>query len=311
MYEAAPGCGFKKTRYSTELKRHLSKKGWCPCKDAGWTVAMGKEGQVDRRKIRQQQTIDVQGDHNSVINSNNTTTTININVNVDGKILPSGSPAEREYLQAHAESIYNNILDGTKGPEADILARFVRQTWCSTIHEKLNNVLALKNDKHQYIVLQQRDSVPQIESFAGKDAPEQLLKIAEKIMHQFAVDTCGGHDANKIMTPFYGDTCDTKEEAEELNKRADGKGTVCQLRVWGNGRHEGKRDLYWVNLRDPNEKPKVEPPLMTQGCVVARVEEKLKLCKERKRIAQNVSMQLQNIQERGDKKRKLMSQVHS
>lgn len=307
LYKGAPGCGFKPSRYTQVLQRHLDRKSWCPCKDANWTVEKGREGQVDLRKTRYtKSSVTNTGDISAERDVNITTNNININVNVDGKILPSGSDAERAYLQQHAESIYKSILAGTQGPEADILGRFIRETWLSDVHDKLNNVCALRSDKHQYIVLQMRGDVPQIETFAGKEAPEQLLSIAEKIMHQFAVDTCGGHDASKISTRYYGQTCDTREEAEALHDLAEGRGVVCQAKVWGTGHHEGQRKDFWVNMRDRNEKPPVNPALMAEGCVVAKVQEDLKKAKVRKRMGQVVSSQLQNVDNRTDKKAKIM-----
>lgn len=52
IYKGAPGCDFKGSRFSTDLRKHLNRKSWCPCKDANWTVEKAKEGQVDLRSTR-------------------------------------------------------------------------------------------------------------------------------------------------------------------------------------------------------------------------------------------------------------------
>lgn len=306
-FSSAPGCSFKDSRFSTDLKKHLARKTWCPCKDAGWTVEKGKEGKVDGRKTRYNNgSVTNTGDITAQRDVNINNTTININVNVDGKVLPSGSEAERAYLQQHAASIYKNILAGINGPDADILSRFVRETWLSEVHEKLNNVLSLRNGKHQYLVLQMQGDIPQIETLAGRDAPEQLVALATKTMHQFAVDTCGGYDASKCPTLCYGQTCDTREEAEELRERSGGKGFVRQLFLAGSGRHEGISKDFWIVMRDMNEKPAEEPELMKEGCVVAQVKEHLATRpKARKRVGQVISTQLQDVEDRRGKKAKM------
>ena len=313
MFRGAPGCAFGPSRYSSDLQRHLCRKKWCPCKDANWTVDLGRCGQDGRttRHVNKSKNINSKNS-NSTINSNNITTVNNVTINlsVDGsKILPSGSEAERQYLQQHAESIYKAILAGTASAEADILSRFIRETWCSEVHEKLNNVLALKQDKHEYIVLQMRDGMPQIETLAGKHAPEALVRIAEQIMHQFAVDTCGGHDSTQCPREYYGQTCMSREDAERIHEVDGGQGTVCQRELWGSGEHEGQRKLYWVNMRNDNAKPSQEPALMQQGTTVARVKSHLMSKKERKRVGQVVCAQLQQVDDRPSKKARIHSVV--
>lgn len=307
IYKGAPGCDFKASRYTQVLQRHLDRKTWCPCKDAGWTVEMGRQDQTDLRKTRyKNSSVSNVGDVTAERDVNINNTTVNINVHVDGKVLPSGSQAEREYLQQHADSIYKSILAGTKGAEADILKRFVNQTWLSDVHEKLNNVCSLRDDKHQYIVLQMRGDVPMIETFAGREAPEQLLSIAEKIMHQFAVDTCQGYDVVKLPTKHYGQTCDTREEAEALHESDGGEGVVCQAKVWGNGKHTGEKRNFWVNMREDNPAPQPEPPLLKEGCVLARVQGLLQPPRVRKQMGQVITTQLQNIDDRRSRKAKII-----
>lgn len=52
IFKGAPGCNFKGSKFSTDLKRHLDKKTWCPCKAAQWTIEKAKEGQIDQRTAR-------------------------------------------------------------------------------------------------------------------------------------------------------------------------------------------------------------------------------------------------------------------
>lgn len=52
IYKGAPGCDFKGSRFSTDLRKHLNRQSWCPCKNAKWTVAKSRQGQVDGRSTR-------------------------------------------------------------------------------------------------------------------------------------------------------------------------------------------------------------------------------------------------------------------
>lgn len=205
-YRGAAGCNFS-TQHRHVFRNHLQRKTWCQCKDCGWTIEQACAGVDGRsseaRAAHASQAAPVTGDANSVHtanhshnNSNNNNT---IHIHVNGPILASGSDAERAYLQEHAEGIIKSILAGTTGPEADILARFVNETWCSAKHESLNNVCSLEHKGHAYIVLQMRGGEPHVDTIAGREAPQQLTKMAQRIMHQFAVDTAGGYDPMKFQ----------------------------------------------------------------------------------------------------------------
>ena len=209
-YHGAPGCAFKPTRFKNVLEKHLTRKTWCPCKDYKWTVEQATEGQVDGRKVRFNGTGNIVGDHNN-INSHNTV--IN-NINVTMPVLASGSEEERAYLKEHAEAIIKTIVEGTTEAEADILSRFVRETWCNAEHTKLHNVCSLSAKGHEYLLLQMRDGHPHIETLAGRDAPEQLVTIAKKIMHQMAVDSCKGYDASKMRKVEKGQ--EPREDADRV-----------------------------------------------------------------------------------------------
>jgi len=296
------------------MRNHLKRQTWCPCKDAEWTIEKAKEGQTDGRfvhcnPVNNDNAIAGNNNNNAITGNNNNL--VNINIHIDAsKILPSGSEAERIYLKEHAESILKSIVAGAQGPEADILSRFVRETWCSEIHERLNNVLSLDNNKHQYIVLQMQNGKPQIETLAGIQAPEQLVKIAQEVMHRFAVDSCGGYDPSKLTLPDYGMTCDTESEAVAMNKEA-GKGKVCQMKVWGSSeRHKGQFDTFWVNRVDVNGVPQQIPTYMEEAKHVAGVDERLRGKKrDRQRVEKVVCAQLRQVDEKRDKKQKLLSVV--
>ena len=204
QYHGAPKCNFKPTRQKSDFLKHLKRKTWCACKDCDWSVEKALQGQVDGRTARHQTATEVhgnqnmteiQGNHNSVDNS----TTINI---IMPPVYASGSDKEREYLKEHAEHIIKRITAGTDASEADILSRFVRETWCSDQHHKLNNVMSLTTQGNEFIILRMRDGEPQIETLAGREAPEQLVTIAQKVMHQFAVDAAKGYDATKLRPPL-------------------------------------------------------------------------------------------------------------
>jgi len=308
-YKGAPGCNFKPSKFKNDIQRHLKRKTWCACKEADWNVDKAREVHKDGRSFRYSGQNVVNNGSGSVNNSNNNVNiNVNINVSPGATVFPSGSDAERSYLQEHAETIFKKILAETIGPEADILSRFVQETWCSREHEKLNNVLSLTSQGHEYIVLRMRGGQPQIETFAGRDAPQQLVQLAQKVMHQFAVDSCKGYDPSQLTMPDYGMTCDTEAEALALNEKA-GRGTVCQMKVWGSSeRHKNQFDTFWVNRVDVNEKPKETPSFMQEADQVAGVNGRLLARKnDRKRLEKVICCQLRNVDGKRDKKQKLMA----
>jgi len=52
IYNGAPGCNFKSTKLRADIKRHLSRKTWCPCKAADWNIEKAKTTYKDKRSIR-------------------------------------------------------------------------------------------------------------------------------------------------------------------------------------------------------------------------------------------------------------------
>ena len=260
--------------------------------------------QPDAAATEPQNNVNIAGDHNTAqVGSNNTI--ININV-APGAVLPSGSEAERAYLREHAQTILRSILAAADSPEADILSRFVRDTWCSDEHEQLNNVLAVKNSAHRYVILRMEDGKPQLDTIAGKDAPEQLVKIAQKVMHQFAIDACAGHDPSRLNDKWFDRTLDTREEAEAHQQNSGGGGQVVQMDTLGRGGdHQGKPGHYWMVVRGYNDPPIVKPPMYEEGKTVAWVDRRLKVKKDRERVKAVVSAQLWLVDNRFTKKQKM------
>lgn len=103
-------------------------------------------------------------------------------------VLASGSKQERAYLKEHAKDIIARMSVGDDGANT-ILSRFVRETWCSERHPQLHNVCALSPKVHEYLVLTMSVDSPELEYLAGRDAPESLMMLATKTMHQMVMDS--------------------------------------------------------------------------------------------------------------------------
>lgn len=303
----------KPTRFSKNMQRHLEKKGWCPCKQHGWDMAKAIEGQKDGRSDNSEPSAPVNHVQiNQTVQGNNNVNTVNnttVNIHLHTGVLPSGSEAERMYLQQHAATIYKSILAGTTGPEPDILSRFVRETWCSRDHEQLHNVVALTKKQHKYILLQMRDGEPQIETIVGPDAPERLVNIANAVMQQFAKDSFQGHDPSWHQPPIFDALHNTREGAEE-ERRKHGQGVVCQ---WKHLQHiyPSEREE-WINNRAPNAPPMDRPVNADQverTATTARSINRNK--KSRKQVGGAVSCQLQEDKAKSDKRAKLEFTAHA
>lgn len=296
IYKGAPGCTFKPSSYKTDLLRHLQRKGWCKCKDAGWTVENGIQGQVDGRTAKATAAQAVMADNHGVVNNNQ----VNITVNLPPNVVPSGSDAEREYLLAHADDIIRAVVAGVQGPQAEILSNFVNETWCSDTHSVLNNVVALKSNNHEYVRLHMRGDRPKIQTLAGKDAPAQLVDIARQLMLQLAIDVRKGHNPTRYSVPVYKQTYDTREEAEAEQASLQ-SGRVCQMEV-------RERGWYWINNTsfDINVPPRETTPLMQDAEQAAWVDDTLKKSKQkRENVAKVVSSQLRQEGKKHDKRLKL------
>ena len=303
IYNGAPGCSFKPTNRKSSFIQHLATKTWCQCKDVNWTAENAVQGQQDgRTKARTQtvaahglQTINVQsGDHSPV----NVHAPVNVFVlNVPPSVLPSGSEEERAFLLAHADTIMKSIVSGIEGPNADILSRFVRETWCSPTLPELNNVMALKGNNLEFIRLYSQQGQNKIETLVGKEAPLQLVKLALNGMVQLAKDSCGGYNPAWPMPACYDQAYERKEEAEAEHAKY-GAGSV----------YRRKHDSKWINDRSPNAPPAEDPALLAEADQAALVANTLRTrSKEKKRVARVISSQLQQIPDKRSQRRKLMA----
>lgn len=244
-YHSAPGCDFRPTKWKNTFQKHLDRKKWCPCQECGWTLEAATQGQQDGRTkstLNQQNT--------TVITGNNNTVTNNIvNVNVSLPVFASGSEEERAYLKEHSREIIQTIVAGTNEPDAAILSRFVQETWCSQKHQKLNNVCALSSKGHEYLMLQMRGGRACLEYLAGRDAPDKLLDVASKTMHQMAVDSCNGYDVTRLWPPGKN-----HEPRDDANTVAWVGHTVSKAHGRKRDRDEVKRTIP-VQLRDVSDRP--------------------------------------------------------
>ena len=304
LYRAAPGCKFPESVKKKDIDRHLQRKTWCPCKKVGWTAEQALDpGSVTRRTAtcgqqnKQVTTTNITGDHNTVNN---------IVVNVPPAVFPSGSSEERAYLKRHAQAILEAITAGTERAEPDMVNRFVQNTWCSAEHEQLNNVVAANSRSNEFVILRMRGDRPTVEQIAGRGAPSKLLDIAERVLHQFAVDAGDGYDPSRYGVPFYEATYDTAAEAEDERARW-GRGVVCKMYVAGTGRHDGDCGSYWINNRAAFVNvPPAEPSQTTDlAGRVAGVGSALRRPAARKDAEQTVACQLRAVPDKGSKRARL------
>ena len=235
------------------------------------------------------------GNNNTVDNSTN----VVINLISPCPILASGSDEERAYLLQHAAGILHTITAGTEEPDAEIISRFVRETWCSAKHEALNNVLALKSNNLEFIRLCEVGGERRIETLAGKEALPKLVTLATNNMTQMAKDSCGGHNPATYTPPIFDVKHDTREEAEKERSK-HGAGQVVPFKIFG------KPTDKWINDRSTNAPPSQEPPVFKQAAQVAWVPDTLKRKrKEKQHVEKVVSAQLRNMENKRDRKRKL------
>lgn len=290
------------------MLKHLNKKGWCPCKQAGWTIQNAlDESSVTRKTAVCTATSTISGHHNTATIDQSTNITNNITVNLPPSVFPSGSEAERAYLKKHADAIMAAIVAGSAQADPDILTRFVRETWCSDEHGQLNNVVALSTRGNEFVILQMRDGKPAMETVAGKGAPGKLVDIAQKIMHQFAVDASDGYDPTRYCVPCYEGTYTTPAEAEEERARW-GRGVVCKMEVLGRGPHEGAVGCYWINNRAAfvSAPPAQDTELTRQAEKTARVRTTLaRRPREKRDVEAAVSCQLRHAYDKGSKRARL------
>lgn len=279
------------------MARHLAIKAWCPCKDAKWTIEDAVRGQTDGRSNRSVVNQAVAGDQSTIFNtSGNNNNIFNITLQVPAGVLPSGSDAERAYLLANAEAILKGAVADCKTPEADILSRFVRETWCSDEHSSLNNVLSLKSSNLEFIRLCQNGGRARIETLAGKEAPAQLVEIAQKLLVQLAKDTCSGYNPAWYTTPFFDRHHEDRSGAETEHDNY-GRGVVRQL-----------DDGTWINDRSANPPPSEDPRLLHEASMAAGVPRGLEnRRREKRRVERVVTSQLQQVPDKRDKRRKLLT----
>ena len=301
IYYGAPACSFKPSHRKSVFMRHHTMKGWCPCKEAGWTIDDAVQGQQDGRFKSQEAVGNEQPQVNIQTTGDNSPVNAVINnvvvFNVSPSVLPAGSEAERSFLKTNAETILKAIVAGVDGPGADILSRFVRETWCSDQLPQLNNVMALKSNNLEFIRLCEQGGQKKIETFAGKEAPGQLVELALKNMTQLSKDSCGGYNPAWPVPACYEKAHETKEGAEAEHAK------------YGAGRvYFRKEDGKWVNDRSTNPPPAVTPALFKEADQVAFVPHTLRRKRgERKRVARVVTTQLQQVPDKRDKKRKLLA----
>lgn len=315
IYRPAPGCRYTPTPQKALMRKHLNSKLQCPCKQAHWTIEDAVRGQVDGRTTRYQRpaggekTTVINDNSTNIDNSNNSNTTIDnsthIHVHIPA-VLPSGSAAERNYIASHAKSIVEAITRGVAGPDADIVSRFVRQTWCSDEHRPLNNVVAYNSKSLEFMRLCEKDGKAEIEILAGKQAPGQLTGIALQTMVQLSEDVCDGYNPARHTPPIFEVRHATQQAAEEEQSRLRA-GKVTRLRDWKNQTTD-----VWVNDRSENAPPPENPPLFHKASQIAWVPATLRQKrKDRENVEKVISCQLRHQTDRKRRKQELENSVRN
>lgn len=285
-YHGAPGCVFPATNQKARFRRHLERSTFCPCKAAKWTMEDAVRGQTDGRTARHSDTTaengavtNNNGDHNVSHNTTNNVTIINV---APPAVLPSGSPEERAYLLANAEAILKSVVAGFEKPDADIVARFVQETWCSENHTALNNVMAARQDSTDFIRYRAFDGQHRLEKLHGREAPLQLVTVARELLKQLSKDVWSGHNPAQYCVPFYDELHETQQGAETEHEKY-GRGVVCQMKVFPFFRTG--TDHKWINNRAWNAPPAEDPGLAREAKQAVAATDATKLEKEGKRIA--------------------------
>ena len=204
------------------------------------------------------------------------------------------------------ELVIKSVCAGSEGPQADILARFVRETWCSEEHTLLNNVTALKTNNHIYVRLRERGGKREIEPLVGKEAPGQLVTIARKLLRQLVVDACDGYDPCNYVPPYYDEIHPTREGAEEEWAKYR-TGTVCRYSLFAPG-HEG----FICNRSYGNAPPDTPPALLKEADQAGMAERTLDRKRaDKRRIEKVVAFDLQHLDDKKQRHSRLKHAKHT